>query len=68
MKIKYFEDTDTVLLYVSENEIVETKEADEDTYLDFDADGKLASITIEHFSQKSENKILIEGIEFEELV
>jgi len=68
MKIKYFDDTDTMLLYVSENEIVETKEADEDTYLDFDADGKLVSITIEHFSRKSENKIQIGGIAFEEAV
>lgn len=63
MKIKYFEDTDTLLLYVNENQITETKEADQNTYLDYDSNGNLSAITIEHYSEKSKKEIHLEGLE-----
>lgn len=63
MKIKYFEDTDTLLVYVNDNEIAETKEVDQNTYLDYDSDGNLSAITIEHYSAKSSKKIQLEGLE-----
>ena len=48
MKIKYFEDTDTALLEFSERPIFETKEINENIYLDLDEDGNLIGMTIEH--------------------
>ncbi len=48
MKIKYFEDTDTALLEFSEHPVFETKEINENIYLDLDEDGNLIGMTIEH--------------------
>ena len=48
MKIKYFEDTDTALLEFSERPIFETKEINENIYLDLDEYGNLIGMTIEH--------------------
>ena len=48
MKIKYFEDTDTALLEFSERQVFETKEINENIYLDLDEDGNLIGMTIEH--------------------
>ena len=48
MKIKYFNDTDTVLLEFSENIIKETREISENIYIDIDEKGNPVSITIEH--------------------
>jgi len=39
MKIKYFLDTDTALLEFSDKEIAETKEINENIYIDLDRDG-----------------------------
>ncbi len=46
--VKYFKDTDTALLEFSDRPVHETKEGNENIYLDLDADGNLVSITIEH--------------------
>jgi uncharacterized protein YuzE len=48
MKIKYFEDTDTALLEFSDHPVFETKEINENIYLDLDEDGNLIGMTIEH--------------------
>jgi uncharacterized protein YuzE len=48
MKIKYFEDTDTALLEFLERPVFETKEINENIYLDLDVDGNLIGMTIEH--------------------
>ncbi|MCX7095768.1 MAG: DUF2283 domain-containing protein [Methylobacter sp.] len=48
MKIKYFEETDTALLEFSEHPIFETREVNENFYLDLDEDGNLIGMTIEH--------------------
>ena len=48
MRIKYFSDTDTALLEFSDEEITETKEINENIYIDLDKDGNLVSMTIEH--------------------
>ena len=48
MKIIYFEDTDTALLEFSERSVFETKEINENTYLDLDKAGNLIGMTIEH--------------------
>jgi uncharacterized protein YuzE len=53
MKIKYFSDTDTALLEFSNADIVETKEINENIYIDLDKDGNLVSMTIEHAKKKA---------------
>ncbi len=53
MKIRYFSDTDTALLEFSESEVAETKEINEDIYIDLDKDGNLISMTIEHAKKQA---------------
>lgn len=48
MNAKYFQDTDTLYLEFKDSTVVETRELDEDTILDYDAEGKIVGITIEH--------------------
>lgn len=48
MKIQYFQDTDTLYLEFNQNPIVETKEVNESTLLDLDAEGQICAITLEH--------------------
>ena len=54
MKITYFEDTDTLLVYFNNNEIVETKDINENTLLELDAQGKVVAMTIEHAKNQTE--------------
>ena len=48
MNVTYFRDTDTALLEFSEQPVQETREVNENVYLDLDADGNVVSMTIEH--------------------
>ena len=48
MKIKYFEDTDTLYIELRPVEVAESRELDENTILDVDQQGDLCGITIEH--------------------
>jgi uncharacterized protein YuzE len=48
MKIMYFPDTDTLYLELSNKEVIETKDLNENTVIDVDADGNLVAITLEH--------------------
>mgnify|MGYP001797287715 CR=1 FL=1 len=54
MKITYFEDTDTLLVYFNNNEIVETKDLNENTLIELDKNGKVVSMTIEHAKEQTE--------------
>jgi len=56
MRIKYFEDTDTALLEFSTKAPVETKELNENIYLDLDSEGRVVSLTIEHAGQSADMK------------
>ncbi|RKY07429.1 MAG: hypothetical protein DRP66_06745 [Planctomycetota bacterium] len=53
MKIKYFTDTDTALLEFSGHQVAQTKEINEDIYVDLDADGNLVNMTIEHAGRQA---------------
>jgi len=53
MKIKHFVDTDTALVEFSEHAVSETREINENIYVDLDADGNLVSMTIEHASSQA---------------
>jgi uncharacterized protein YuzE len=54
MKIRYFTDTDTLLIEFREDaKIAQTRDLDENTTLDVDADGNLCAMTVEHASQRT---------------
>lgn len=54
MKIRYFQDTDTLYIEFKATEVSETKDLDEDTLLDIDRDGNICGITIEHASKRAD--------------
>jgi uncharacterized protein YuzE len=54
MKIKYFQETDTLYIEFKASEVVETKDLDENTILDLDRDGNICAITMEHASQRAD--------------
>ena len=56
MKIKYFEDTDTLLIELKSGPVSETRDLDENTVLDLDDQGRVLSITIEHATERTELK------------
>ena len=50
MKIKYFADTDTLYIEFKPGAVAETRDLDENTVLDVDADGNICALTVEHAS------------------
>jgi uncharacterized protein YuzE len=54
MKVRYFVDTDTLLIEFRAAQVAETRDLDENTVLDVDAQGHICSITIEHASQRAD--------------
>jgi uncharacterized protein YuzE len=54
MKVRYFEDTDTLLIEFRDAPAAETRDLDENTAVDFDANGNICSITIEHASKRAD--------------
>jgi uncharacterized protein YuzE len=53
MKVKYFADTDTLLIEFRDAPVAETRDLDENTVLDLDAQGNLCSMTVEHASKRT---------------
>ena len=53
MKIKYFADTDTLYIEFRPGTVAETRDLDENTGLDVDADGNMCAMTIEHASMRA---------------
>jgi uncharacterized protein YuzE len=54
MKIKYFQDTDTLYIEFRAVEVAETKDLDENTILDLDGHGNICGITIEHAGERTD--------------
>jgi uncharacterized protein YuzE len=54
MKVRYFADTDTLLIEFRDVPVAETRDLDENTILDLDAQGNIQSITIEHASNRAD--------------
>jgi uncharacterized protein YuzE len=54
MKIRYFEDTDTMLIEFRDAPVEVTRDLDENTIVEFDAKGNVCSITIEHASTRAD--------------
>ena len=53
MKVRYFTDTDTLLMQFRDVAVAETRDLDENTILDLDRHGNICAITIEHASQQA---------------
>ena len=53
MKIRYFTDTDTLHIEFQNRPVAETRDLDENTLLDVDADGNICAITIEHATERT---------------
>jgi uncharacterized protein YuzE len=53
MNIKYFQETDTLMINFSDTEIVETKDINEYVLIEVDKLGNLVSMTIEHAQQQA---------------
>jgi uncharacterized protein YuzE len=54
MKVRYFADTDTMLIEFRDAPVSESRDLDENTVLDVDVYGNICSITIEHASQRAD--------------
>ena len=54
MKVKYFQDTDTLFIELNPGEVVETKDLDENTQIDVDRGGDICAITIEHAKTRAD--------------
>ena len=52
MKVKYFQDTDTLYIGFRVGGVVETKDLDENTQLDLDAKGNICALTVEHAARR----------------
>jgi uncharacterized protein YuzE len=54
MKIGYFQDTDTLYIEFRAAEVSETRDLDEDSLIDLDAQGAVCAITLEHASERAD--------------
>jgi uncharacterized protein YuzE len=63
MKVKYFRETDTLYIEFQAQEVTETRDLDENTIMDLDADGNICAITFEHASSRTDvEQVTLEGI------
>ncbi len=63
MKVHYFDDTDTLYIEFRSDTVVESRDLDQDTVLDLDAEGRVCAITMEHASQRTDlPDIKVEGL------
>lgn len=54
MKIKYFQDTDTLYIEFKSTTVSESRDLDENTLLDLDAEGNVCGITVEHARDRAD--------------
>ena len=54
MKIRYFQDTDTLHIEFKPADVAETRDLDENTLLDLDKAGHILGITVEHASERTD--------------
>ncbi len=53
MKVTFFIGTDTLYVEFKTDAIAETRDLDENTLLDLDAEGRICAITIEHATDRT---------------
>lgn len=65
MEIKYFQDTDTLLINFNSNAISETRDINENVLIELDSDGNIVSLTLEHAKSIANfNDLAIKHIEY----
>ena len=52
MNVRYFSDSDTLLINFSDRQIAQTQDLGENALVEMDAEGRLVSMTIEHAKQQ----------------
>lgn len=63
MKVKSFEDTDTLYIEFREQAVSDSRDLDENTVLDLDSHGNVCAITFERASKRTDVRSLtVEGI------
>lgn len=63
MNMSYFADTDTLYIEFRSTDAVDTKDLDENTLADYDAEGNIISITLEHASNRTDvQNVTLSGI------
>ena len=60
----YFPDTDALLIDFADREIVETRDVNENILVEFDSEGELVSMTIEH----AKNQMNVDSVSFKRVV
>ena len=54
MKIRYFQETDTLHIEFRQSPVAETRDLDENTQIDFDERGGICAMTLEHASERAD--------------
>ena len=54
MKVRYFPDTDTLLVDFSDRKVAETRDLNENVLVELDESGHVVSMTIEHAKQQTD--------------
>ena len=54
MKVRYFPDTDTLLITLSDKRIFESRDLTDNILVELDGEGRLVSMTIEHATQQTD--------------
>jgi len=54
MKVRYFQDTDTLLVDFSDRKVAETRDLNENVLVELDDAGRVVSMTIEHARQQTD--------------
>lgn len=63
MKVSYFADTDTLYIELKSGGVAQTRDLDENTLLEMDADGNMVALTMEHASTRTDIRhITLSGI------
>ena len=63
MQATYFKDTDTLYIELSDALIVDTRDLDENTLVEFDANGELVALTIENARERN----ILSALSFEQV-
>jgi len=54
MKIKYFPDTDTLLVTFNDRPVVETRDLNDNVLIDLGDDGLVVAMTVEHAKEQTD--------------
>ncbi len=54
MRVEYFEDTDTLQITFNEGKVADSRDLDENTLIEVDAEGQLVTITIGHAQERTD--------------